>query len=71
MKKYNYYTARLLTKITGFVFFSQLIMEVSGLITRKDDFEYTVHVCFLLFVLSGIYSLVLMLLNARNSVTQK
>jgi len=65
MKKYNYSIARSLNIITGVVFFSQLILEVSDL-ARKPGFEWVIYACGGAFLLSIIYSIVLILLNVKN-----
>jgi len=66
MKKHDYSLYRSLNIITGVVFFSQLILEVSGLITRKPSFEWVVPACGGAFLLSIVYLFVLILLNAKN-----
>jgi hypothetical protein len=63
MKKHSEYLASLLTKITGFLFFSQILMEVSGMVVRKPGFEYTLHLCLFLFSISTMYWLTLIMLN--------
>jgi ABC-type uncharacterized transport system fused permease/ATPase subunit len=67
MKKHSEYLASVLTKITGFLFFSQILMEVSGMVVRKSGFEYTLHLCLFLFSMSIIYWLLLMTLNKMNT----
>jgi len=65
-KRYAYFVARQLTIITGVVFVSQLILEISGLITRKPDFGWIIYACAGAFILSIFYSIVLILLNVRH-----
>jgi len=66
MKRYEYSIARSLNVITGIIFFSQLFVEVSGIIKRKPGFEWVIYACGVAFLLSIIYAAVLILLNARN-----
>ena len=65
MKIYDYLIAQSLNIITGIIFFSQLIIEVGGLITRKPGFEWILPFCGGTFLLSVFYSLALVLLNAK------
>jgi len=71
VKKYNDKVSKALAEITGFLFFSQLIMEVAGVAVRKSGFEYTLHVCLGMFVASIIYSLIIILLNSGKLITSK
>jgi hypothetical protein len=64
-KRYNYYLARNLIVITGILFLIQLIFEFIG--NRKPDFEWVIYVCGAAFLLSLIYSLILIILNTRIS----
>ena len=66
MKRHDYSTARNLNIITGVVFFSQFASEVNGFIIRKPGFEWVVYACGGAFLLSIIYSMVLILLNVKN-----
>ena len=65
MKKYNYFWARASLKITGIILLTQIIIESSGVVVRRTGFEYTVHFCAVLFLISALYSLALILLNAK------
>jgi len=67
MKRYNYSIARNFSVFTGIIFFSQLFMEVSGIIKRKPGFEWVIYACGGAFLLSIIYAAVLILLNARHN----
>ena len=66
MKKIDYFWARASLKITGIVFFTQLLLELVG-IERNSGFEYTVHICGAIFVCSILYSLVLIIVNAYRT----
>ena len=65
MKKHDYSAARSLTIITSVVFFSQLIIEILGVVERRAGYENVVLYCGIAFLLSIIYSTVLIYLNAR------
>jgi len=67
MKRYEYSIARSLNVITGIIFFSQLFMEVSGIIKRKPGFEWVIYACGGAFLMALIYAAVLILLNARHN----
>jgi hypothetical protein len=67
MKKYDYFVARTLLKITGIVFLSQLMLEVSDVISRKPGLEWVIYACGAAFTASLIYSVALILLNAIKS----
>ena len=64
-KRYSYLIARQLTVTTGIVFISQLILEMSGLITRKPGLEWVIYACGGAFFVSVIYSAILIVLNIR------
>jgi len=65
MKRYDYFWARTLVSITSIIFTSQFMLETSGVVERKEGFEYTVQFCAMLFGCSLLYSLILILMNAR------
>ena len=65
MKKYNYFWAKASLKITGIILLTQITIESSGVVVRRAGFEYTVHFFAALFLISALYSLVLILLNAK------
>lgn len=65
-KKYDYDLARTLTLFTGIIFFSQFLIEVSGTIVRQEGYEWIVPVTGILFLISMLYSLTLIVLNALN-----
>ena len=50
--KYNTNITENVRFITGVVFFSQLLLEVSGAIVRKPGFEMTVPLCGAVFVIA-------------------
>lgn len=66
MKKYDYFWARAFIQITGVVFISQLIIELSGIAVRKSGFEWVVYACGAAFFAAILYSFTLVLLNTRN-----
>ena len=66
MKRYNYSIARNFSVFTGAIFFSQFILEVGGIITRKPGFECVLPICGGAFLCSVFYCLLLILLNART-----
>jgi hypothetical protein len=67
MKKYRYDAARTLLLSSGILFFTQLILE-NTVSERKPGFEFVLPLCFAFFACSLIYSMVLIYLNAKNSV---
>ena len=64
MKKRDYFWARAMTQITGVVFFTQLFLEVFGALQRKPGFEWVIYACGATFILSLLYLLILVLINA-------
>jgi hypothetical protein len=64
MKLLDYFWARALVTITGIVFLSQLIIEISGPVTRKPGFEWVIYVCGAAFGAAMLYAIALVLLNA-------
>lgn len=67
MEKYDYFWARAAVQITGIVFFTQLLFEVSGLATRKPEMWWVIWACGAAFAGALIYSTALIALNARKS----
>jgi len=66
-KRYDYFWARIVTQITGIVFLSQLVLDLSGMIQRKPGLEWVVPACGVAFVVALIWSVALIVLNSRNS----
>ena len=66
MKKCSYDLAIKLITITFVIFSTQLLLEISKIITRKPGLEYTTHFCGIAFVLCCIYGGVLILLNVSK-----
>lgn len=67
MRKHDYFVARALVQITGIVFLSQLVLEASGAIARKPGLEWVIYACGAAFAASVLYSVALIVLNARKS----
>jgi len=67
MKRFDYSMARSFNIITGVVFASQLFLEMTGIVKHKTGFGWIVCACGGAFLLSIIYSIVLVLLNARHN----
>ena len=67
VKKYDYFWARTIIKITGIVFLSQLILELSGAAQRKPGFEWVIYMCGVLFGCSVLYCMLLISLNALDN----
>jgi hypothetical protein len=65
-KKYDYFWAIEITEITGIVFVSQLVIEVSGIAQRKSGFEWVIYACGAAFACSLLYSAALILMNAMH-----
>lgn len=66
MKRYDYFWARASIQITGIVFVSQLITELSGIAVREPGFEWVIYACGVAFFAAILYSFILILLNTRN-----
>ena len=69
---HSYTIARGMVKLTGIIFITQLIIEVSGVAVRREAFEYVTHIFGALFFASIAYSVVLIVLSAikrRNKST--
>lgn len=64
MNRVDYYWARTLLQITSIVFFPQLILEASGILTRKPGFEWVIYACAIAFLASLIYAVALVVINA-------
>ena len=65
MKRYDYFWARILTNITGIIFFTQAIFELSGLLTRLPGYEWVLTACGIAFGAALLYSLILTVLNVK------
>lgn len=65
MKKYDYTLARILFKLTGIIFITQLLLEVSGIIVRKQGYEWVLPACGIALLLATAYAGILVLLNSR------
>jgi len=65
VKKYDYTIASVLVKISGIVFFLQILMETTGILTRNIGYEWVILACGIIFGLSVIYFIVLVLLNLK------
>ena len=67
MERIDYFCARVIVKITGIVFVTQLIFEVSGIATRKHGFEWVIYAGAGAFGASLLYAAALILINAWRS----
>ena len=65
MKRYSYLIVRQLNIIFGIMFFTQLPIEFLGI--RKPGFQWVIYVIGAAFLLSIIYSILLILLNTRHN----
>ena len=54
----------MLVQITGIVFASQLVIELSGIVTRKPGMEWVVPACAVAFLSSLIYAAAVVAINA-------
>jgi len=64
MNKISYVVPKALFKITGVIFLTQFLFEMSGIFVRKEGFESTLLVCLLAFLLSAFYGLAVVVFNA-------
>lgn len=62
----SYFFARALTTFTGIVFFTQIILNIIGLTSIKEGYEWVILACGTAFVASLIYAGVLIFINAKN-----
>lgn len=63
MKRIDYYWPRAAVKITGIVFLSQIVMEVSGIASRKPEFWWVIYACTAAFAASIAWSVLAVLIN--------
>ena len=66
MNKISYVVAKALFIITGVIFLTQFLFEMSGIFVRKEGFESTLLVCLLAFLLSAFYGLAVVVFNASR-----
>lgn len=71
MNKYSYEFARALFSASTVLFFSQIILEVAGVADRKPEFWWVIPVCAAFWIASIIYSVVLIILNARIELNKE
>lgn len=73
MKRYDYYTSRQLVNMTGVIFWSQVILQVLGIIERKPEFDFILPLCGIIWIASIVYAITLVVLNAsiRNKNNKK
>ena len=67
MKRIDYFWPRALVQITGIVFVTQLIFELSGIGTRKPEFEWVIYACGAAFLASGSYAMAVIAINTWRS----
>lgn len=67
VKRIDYYWPRVLCQITGIVFATQLLFEVSGIGTRKPGFEWVIYACAAAFTASIMYAGAAIAINAWRS----
>lgn len=63
--KYSYTVSRAILQVTAILFFTQLFLESSGVITRDKGFEWAVPACGGALLIAVMYATLLILLNAR------
>jgi hypothetical protein len=68
MKRIDYFWPRTLVQLTAVVFWLQLTMEMSGVITRKPGYGWVLYACAGAFVASVLYFLAAMVLNAWRAL---
>ncbi len=68
MKRIDYFWPRAAVQITGIVFFTQVILEISGLAQRKTGLEWVLPVCAGLFAASVAWTLYAIIKNAVEKV---
>ena len=64
-KLISYFWPMAFVKITGFVTFSQLMIDMTGL-PRREGFEQTTGVCAALFILAVVCAIVVYILNMKR-----
>tara|TARA_R110001599_G_scaffold2627_6_gene14266 strand:+ start:19856 stop:20080 length:225 start_codon:yes stop_codon:yes gene_type:complete len=70
-EKYSYTLGRNLLQVTSIIFFTQVIMEIAGVIDRKNEFGWVLLFFGLLFVASLVHNLTLIFLNIKISMREK
>jgi hypothetical protein len=71
MKKLSYIPTRTAVSITGIVFFSQLLLEMSGAYQRKPEYWWIVPATGVAFGLAVLYSIAVVVWNARIDYQQQ
>lgn len=64
MNLIDYFWPRALCQITGIVFLSQLIIEVTGIATRKPEYDWVIYACGAAFLASLIFAVAVVFINA-------
>lgn len=64
MKRIDYFWPRALVQITGIVFVTQMIFELSGIGARKPGFEWVIYACAAAFFASLMYAGAAIAINA-------
>ncbi len=67
MKRIDYFWPRAAVQITGIVFVTQMLFELSGIGTRKPGFEWVIYACASAFMASLMYAGAAIAINAWRS----
>lgn len=70
-KRIDYFWPRIAVQITGIVFATQMIFELSGNITRLPGFEWVIYACAWAFFASLLYAGLVIVINATRKVLVK
>jgi uncharacterized YccA/Bax inhibitor family protein len=71
MKRASYIPANAALQITGIVFFSQLLLEMTGVIQRKPEYWWIVPAAGAAFGVAVLYSIAVVIWNARIEYQQQ
>lgn len=67
MKRIDYFWPRALVQITGIVFVTQVLLELSGIGTRKPEFEWVIYACGAAFLASASFAMAVIAINVWRS----
>lgn len=64
MKHIDYFWPLSLCRVTSIVFLSQLILELSGVATRKPEYDWVIYACGAAFFASLLFAAAVVFINA-------
>lgn len=70
-QRLDYFWAKAATQVTGLVFATQLLSEVSDIAQSKPGYWWVVYACGAAFACSLLYAAVLIVLNALHECAKR